>query len=269
MEVHQARRHCSRCGEAATRTASRGGAAAPDESSASPQSPPLRRPANRPAADRRFRLCLTTITSPGRPSGFLCHPRTGEAEQPMRNCRHRARQGSARRSRCRGSRCSRRPQASLPHSPRPRSRRSGVPDSLPRRMSRGLTEVNTAKSTSKLPISCPENRDHPTRRSMLKRSHHETYHEMNPKHLHRHERTRGAAQHARARHAGPDGAVGESPGGRPRGCLRPPCPRVSTSRQATQSSRREWAAAAFFAWPRHTASARPHVRVQVVRLQRL
>lgn len=48
--------------------------------------------------------------------------------------------------------------------------------------------------------------DHP-RRTMLKRSCHGTHHKTGPKHLHRHERARGAARHARARHAGPDEAV--------------------------------------------------------------
>ena len=38
---------------------------------------------------------------------------------------------------------------------------SGVPDSRPRRMSRGRTGVNTAKSTSSPPVSCPNDPDHP------------------------------------------------------------------------------------------------------------
>ena len=45
---------------------------------------------------------------------------------------------------------------------------------------------------------------------MLKRSYRGTHHKMGPKHLHRHKRARGAAQHARVRHSGPDEAVGES-----------------------------------------------------------
>ena len=70
------------------------------------------------------------------------------------------RQASARTSRCRGSRSLHQLQASLPRSPRQGSGRSGVPDSLPRRVSRGLTEVNTAKSASDPPISCPNKWDH-------------------------------------------------------------------------------------------------------------